>query len=339
MIACEVWIVARPLRIDFPNAYHHVTARGVQGQDVFLTDHDRRFFLSKLAEVHKRWDVAVYGYCLMTNHIHLELKTLRGELSRAMQWVMQSHATRMNRVHGRAGHLFQGRFRSILVEADSHLHELTRYIHLNPVRAGLVLRPEDYEWSSYRAYVGLAERPAWLDVTSTLSRFGATRAEQVRRYREFVRSGLPDDPVKQAAFGAILGSPAFVKRVRRVLKDRDFDPEVSRLQVARPQPSLTMLFRAVARSYGADPKSVRCKSKRRNDARDVAIYLARHLWGIPLREIGEFVGELGGAAVSLADRRIAERLPHDAALRRRVAALERELANEDAVPGREKIEI
>jgi REP element-mobilizing transposase RayT len=328
--------MARSLRIDFPDAYHHVTARGVMGHDIFHTGEDRQFFLSRLAEAHQRWEIVVYGYCLMSNHVHLELRTPRGELSRAMQWVMQSHAARMNRAHGRAGHLFQGRFRSVLVEADSHLHELTRYIHLNPVRAGLVRRPEDYEWSSYRAYVGLADRPAWLDISATLSRFGPTRAGQVSRYEAFVRSSLPEDPVRQAAFGAILGTPAFVERVRRVLSDRAADPEVSGLRRARPQPSLATLFRAAARSYGVSLKALRCKSKRRNEARDVAVYLARHGWGLPLREIGEFVGGLGLAAVSLADRRISERLPDDAPLRRRVAALERQLAEVDAAPAGEK---
>jgi putative transposase len=313
--------VARPLRVDFPGAYHHVTARGVMGQDVFLTREDRRVFLSGLAEAHERWDIVIHGYCLMTNHIHLELRTLRGDLSRAMQWVLQKHATHMNRTHGRGGHLFQGRFKSALVEAESHLHELTRYIHLNPVRAGLVSRPEEYEWSSYRAYVGLAERPAWLDVASTLSRFGATHAAQTKWYREFVGSGAPEDPMRRAAHGAVLGTREFVEQVRQTLWDRAADPEVSRLQEARPRPSLETLFEAVARGYRVDAESLRRKGKRRNEARDVAIYLARRHGGIPLREIGEFVGDLGSAAVSLAHRRIAERLPGDPALRRRVATL------------------
>jgi putative transposase len=318
--------VARPLRVGFPGAYHHVTARGVTGQDVFLTEEDRRVFLSGLGEAHERWDIVVHGYCLMTNHIHLELQTLRGELSRAMQWLLQRHATHMNRTHRRAGHLFQGRFKSALVEAESHLHELTRYIHLNPVRAGLVLRPEEYEWSSYRAYVGLADRPAWLDVASTLSRFGATRAAQIRWSRAFVGSGAPEDPMRRAAHGAVLGTPGFVERVRQALGERAADPEVSRLQEARARPSLATLFQTVARGYRVDAESLRRKGRRRNEARDVAVYLARRHGGIPLREIGEFVGDLGSAAVSLAHRRIAERLPCDPALRRRVAALEREAA-------------
>jgi hypothetical protein len=174
--------------------------------------------------------------------------------------------------------------------------------------------------------VGLADRPAWLDIASTLSRFGATRAAQTRWYREFVGSGAPEDPMRRAAHGAVLGTPGFVERVRQALGERAADTEVSRLQAARARPTLETLFRTVARGYSVDARSLCRKGKRRNEARDVAVYLARRHWGIPLREIGEFVGDLGSAAVSLAHRRIAERLPCDPALRRRVAALEREVA-------------
>jgi len=315
--------VARPLRIDFPGAYHHITTRGIAGHDLFVTDADREAFLRRLAEAHERWEVLIHGYCLMSNHLHLEVGTPRGELSRAMQWVLQSYAAHVNRKYNRTGHLFQGRYKSVLVEAESRLHELTRYIHLNPVRAGLTAHPADYRWSSYRSYIGLAECPAWLETAGTLGRFGTTRPEQVRRYRQFVESGAPEDPLREVVYGAVLGSRGFVERITKALAERRADPNIARLAQAAPRPAVQAIFEAVAQRYGIEAGLLRRKSARRNDARDVAIYLARHRWGVPLAQIGEFVGGLGPAAVSLAHRRIAERLPRDAALRKRVAALEK----------------
>lgn len=314
--------MARPLRIDFPGAYHHVTTRGILGQGIFPSAGDCAVFLERLAEAHKRWELIIHAYCLMTNHLHLELETPRGELCRAMQWVLQSYAAHVNRKYGRAGHLFQGRYKSILVEADSHLHELTRYIHLNPVKAGLAAHPAEYEWSSYRSYLGLVACPPWLEMSATLGRFGHSRTEQVKRYRQFVESGAGEDPLRNVVHGAVLGSRRFVEQAAQLLAERRGDANVARLDCMRERPTAEAVFTAVARHCRIDTGTLRRKGARRNDARDLAIYLARHRWGIPLGEIGEFVGSLGGAAVSLADRRIAERLPRDAALRKRVAALE-----------------
>jgi len=178
--------LARPLRIDYPGAFQHVTSRGVAGGTIFFADEDREDFLNSLAEACERWAMVVHAYCLMTNHYHLELESREGKLSRAMQWLNEAHATGVNRRHGRVGHLFQGRFKSALVEAQGDLHELTRYIHMNPVRAGLVQHPADHRWSSYRTYIGLRSGPEWLETGVTLRLLGGKNEKEAgRAYRKF----------------------------------------------------------------------------------------------------------------------------------------------------------
>jgi len=312
--------VARALRIDFPGACHHVTTRAIRGRNLFPSPADHGAFLERLAEAHERRSLVLHGYCLLPGHLHLEVQTPQGELGRAMQWVLQSHAAYVNRRHGRMGHLFQGRYTSVLVDAEKHLPELTRHIHLNPVRAGLAARPADFEWSSYRSYVGLAGCPPWLELRMTLGRFGETPEEQVRRYRQFVEVEAAPDPLRGVAQGAILGSPQFVERVARGLSD---PTDGARLLRMAERPPVEAVFEAVARHYGVEVAALRRKGAHHNEPRDLAIYLARHHWAIPLAAIGEYVGGLGASAVSLADRRTTERLPHDSALRKRVAALTR----------------
>ena len=134
-------LLARPLRIDYPGAFHHITTRGVARRDIFFDDEDRDVFLHQLAQAHERWGIVIHAYCLMTNHDHLDLQTPEGHLSRSLQWSNQNYASHVNRRYQRSGHLFQGRFKNVLVEAEAHLHELTRYLHLNPVRAGIVSAP------------------------------------------------------------------------------------------------------------------------------------------------------------------------------------------------------
>ena len=314
--------MARPLRVDVAGGYHHVTTRGVGRQDIFGGDEDREFFLAKLGEAHERWGLVFHGYSLMSNHVHLEVETPRGELSRAMQWIMQTYATYFNRRHKRVGHLFQGRFKSALVEAETYFHHLTRYVHLNPVRAGLVNHPADYPWSSYRMYLGLAKSPRWLDTIPTLRLFGGQgRRQQVEKYREFVEAEMPQDPLRALMYGAVLGTQSFVEAVQRRLSGRKRDREVSGFSAARRRLRLCEIVALVEREYEVASESLWRKGRKGNEVRDVGIYLARQQGGISLSELGEACGGLGPSAVSLAHRRIAERIQSDEALRQKIKRL------------------
>ena len=144
--------MARAWRIAYEGALYHVLSRGNERRDIFLDDEDRRLFLTGLAEAGERFAVDVFAYVLMGTHYHLLLRTRRANLSKAMQWLGLSYTTRFNFKQSRSGHLFQGRFKSMLVQNDAYLLQLSYYIHRNPLRAGMVERLADYRWSSYRAY-------------------------------------------------------------------------------------------------------------------------------------------------------------------------------------------
>lgn len=317
--------MTRPLRIEFAGAYHHVTARGVARMRIFFDDADRAAFLKRLAELPYRWGLRIHAYCLMANHYHLEVETPEPNLSRGLQWLNHRYASFINWRHQRVGHLFQGRFKSALVEADTHLHLLSRYIHMNPVRAGLCKAPADYDWSSYRAYVGYVRSPVWLETEETLRRFGGSRAEQLRRYRKFVEGERAEDPLKELAFGAVVGSTRFVDWVRDKLSSRKPDSDVSGLELARPRPAVGTVCEIVSRDYGVSEARARLRWKKENAARDAAIYLSRELTGLRNAEIGSYYGGVGASAVSLACARVEIRAAKDARLRRQLLDLTRQI--------------
>lgn len=180
--------MARPLRLEFPGALYHVISRGNERSPIFRDDWDRGFFLGILGSVVRDHGWLVHSYCLLGNHYHLLVETPQGRLSKGMHVLNGRYTQKFNRRHRRAGHVLEGRFKAILVEKEAHLLELHRYIVLNPVRAGLVSRPEDWSWSSYRATCGLRRRPGWLEVRWTLAQFGGAPRRQSARTRDSSRA-------------------------------------------------------------------------------------------------------------------------------------------------------
>ena len=150
--------MASRIHINWPGALYHVTDRGNERRAIFRDDQDRRRFLDYLGEAVKKYCLQIHAFCLMPNHYHIEIETSQGNISHAMQWLKTTYTVNFNKRHRRVGHLFQGRFKAILVEKENHLLELTLYIHLNPVRAGLAVLPEDYAWSSYPDYIRVRKR-------------------------------------------------------------------------------------------------------------------------------------------------------------------------------------
>jgi REP-associated tyrosine transposase len=230
-------LVARPLRIDAPGVIFHLIARGNARGFVFLDDQDRRVFLELLARVVERFGWVVYAYCLMSNHYHLVVMTPRGGLSRGMGQVNGGYARYFNRCYGRCGHVFQARFRSILVESDSYLKGVCRYVVLNPVRAGLCRHPREWLWSSYRATAGIDRAPGFLAVEELLGMFASSRAAAEAAYRRFVDEGR-GEALEQQVVGERLGGEAFL---RQRLGD-EFDPEIPRVQIEPLPPPLEQLF-------------------------------------------------------------------------------------------------
>lgn len=209
--------MSRPLRYTDPGGIYHVTSRGNEKQDIVRDDKDRLAFVELLARValERKW--IIHAWVLMTNHLHLVLTTPLANLSEGMHDLLGIHASRFNAVHGRVGHLFQHRFAAKLVERETHLLELTRYVPLNPVRCGLVPTPAEWPWSSYRPTAGFEPTPVWLDDTWTLAQFHPTDRRMAQlRFREFVSAArdVEYDPWGEAVGGWILGSPAFCERIQ-----------------------------------------------------------------------------------------------------------------------------
>ena len=263
--------MARPLRIEFAGALYHVTSRGDGQEAIFLDDDDRYLFLDGLAEVVRGCNWAVHAYCLMDNHYHLLVETPEGNLSKGMRQLNGVYTQRFNRRQGRVGHVFQGRYKAILVQKDSYLLELARYIVLNPVRAQMVRHPAEWPWSSYRAMAGLGEAPVWLRADDVLSTFAGQHRAAVAGYAAFVAVGAhqpgPWSCLKNQIF---LGSDAFVTNTQGNIRSEIALREIPAVQ-RRPRPQPLSRF---AEAHD----------------RDEAIYRAYASGGYSLKEIGDYFG-------------------------------------------------
>lgn len=243
--------MARPLRVEFSGAIYHLTSRGNARQKVFFIDADRELFLDTLSQVVSRYGWICYAYCLMANHYHLLVETPKANLSLGMRQLNGMYTQSFNRRHNRVGHLFQGRFKAILVEKESYLLELCRYIVLNPVRVKGKGEIGGWKWSSYRATAGLASVPEFLSTDWILEQFGKNRAKAQKQYRAFVREGLENRPWEELKGQIYLGSEAFIERHSPGNQELK---EIPRVQLKAVKPSLERIFaksgkRAIVQAY------------------------------------------------------------------------------------------
>lgn len=221
--------MARPLRLEFAGALYHITSRGDRREAIYRDIEDRQQWLEVLSQVCERFNWVIHGYCQMTNHYHLLTETVDGNLSRGMRQLNGFYTQKLNRRHNESGHLFQGRYKAILVQKDSHLLELTRYVVLNPVRAKMVMEPEDWVWSSYNAMINAETESRWLDVDWTLSQFGKNRTEAIATYRQFVMEGKGlADPKGQVRHQMFLGNEAFIAEHQQATEKPEKLSEVSK---------------------------------------------------------------------------------------------------------------
>ena len=223
--------MARPLRIEFSGALYHVTSRGNAREDIYHDDEDRSVFLDILARACERYHWLCHAYCLMSNHYHLLIETNAATLSKGMKYLNGSYTQQYNRLYQRVGHVFQGRFKAILVERDAYWLELARYIVLNPVRAKMVRSAKDWPWSSYRATAGMSQPHDCLTTDWILSGFDKSEAKAHQRYREFVKEGRNQpSPWESHKNQVYLGSDEFVDDMLCKL-----NPDQSLKDVPKPQ--------------------------------------------------------------------------------------------------------
>ena len=320
--------MARQLRVEYPGAHYHVKSRGNQKQPIFLSDDDRRLFLACLADAHEKFGAVIHAYCLMTNHYHLMVETPRAGLSRIMHLINTRYSIYLNAKHGRCGHPFQGRFKAIVVEAEPYAQVLSRYIHLNPVRAGIVSLPQEYEWSSFREYLDLRREPPWMTTAFVLSLFDG-RPERARAiYADFVVSAACqklDDPLSAAASSGILGSETFIERIKKEILPARLhapDPEIPELRKLKTKPELVS-FRAEVNAY---------LGIRNKHAKRAAIFIAHKNTDYTLKEIGEFF-DIGPSGISSACRKMRAHLMSNESLARAIAEIERRLFDEPSQGG------
>jgi len=307
--------MARPLRITFPGAFYHITSRGNERKNVFKSKRDREKFLEYLESATQRYDAVIHVYCLLDNHYHLLVETPSENLSQIMRHINGAYTTYFNVKRKRSGHLFQGRYKAILVDADEYAKELSRYIHLNPLRAKMVETPEDYDWSSYQYYIGRKKLPEWLTRDFILGYFGKKVSTAQKGYHGFVSELVNekyDSPLDETTSSTLLGSPDFIAFIKeKYLSGKKPDKEIPALKELHEKISIQDIFAVVDTVFGNEPAL----------SRNVKLFLCRKYTGERLKDIGESFG-IGESGVSQASSRMTRKMATDKKLKGRVNKIE-----------------
>jgi REP element-mobilizing transposase RayT len=310
--------MARPLRITYPGAFYHVTSRGNEQNDIFKSKRDREKFLEYFESATNRYDAIIHVFCLMGNHYHLLLETPSGNLPQIMQHINGAYTTYFNVKRGRSGHLFQGRYKAILVDIDEYAKELSRYIHLNPVRAKIVKTVEEYGWSSYPFYIGEKKPSKWLNRDFILGYFGNKVSIAQKGYRRFVNAITDkkhDNPLDEVVSSTILGSPDFIAFIKdKFLSDKKADKYIPALKELIEKPSLKDIIAEVETVFGNQGSL----------GRNVKMLLCQRYTGEKLKDIGTYFG-IGESGVSQACRRVNDKIKGDKKLGRKIAGIEKKL--------------
>lgn len=280
--------MSRPLRIEYLDAWYHVMNRGRRSEKVFFDKDDYQAFIRVLVESTEMWNLRVSAYCLMPNHYHLLVQTPDANIARCMRHINGVYTQRFNSRHYSEGQLFRGRYKAILVSADDYLLRLVRYIHRNPVKAGLAEKPEDYLWSSHKAYLSVAKKWEWLNKAFIYLLLTESRKKQISRYRRFMTAAADEDlsaVIDGKKWPSVMGPKAFLDWVKGeyyTLKGNEDVPEAKTLA-----PSVELINQIVCDFYIIEPDGL-FKSQRGvfNEPRNTAIYLVRKLRHDTLKEIG-----------------------------------------------------
>ena len=285
--------MARPLRIEFKGALYHILSRGNERRNIFFGDADYKVFLGVLEEMSDRFEVDIFAYVLMSNHYHLLIRTNQGNLSKSMQWVGTTYTRRFNLQHFRSGHLFQGRFKSILVQNDAYLMQLSCYIHRNPLRAGLVNRLADYRWSSYRTYAYKASHTKWLNKDLILSQ--CNREDSYKAYREKVQKYSEEESkvFENLRHGIVFGTKRYLNKITKKHLKKESDVELPQLNRIIKDKDPAKLLKSAAKVINFNltklSQSDRILKKDIQD-RDVLLYFLRGTGLYTNKQIGELFG-------------------------------------------------
>jgi putative transposase len=344
--------MARPTRIDVEGGWYHVVNRGIDRRAIFRDETSYKHFVELVSKMPERFGLKVHGYVLMGNHYHLQIETPRANLSKAIQWLNVSYSVWYNRRQKRLGPLFQGRFKAILHEEETHAVTINRYIHLNPARvvslgghegqadqpgemtqetnSRRVMALKEYPWSSYRYYAGSEKTPSWITTETILGLFDRSRdptqqSLYSRELEEAAELGRNETDWKlQVKGGLLLGAEEFVDEIRGLLKG-DRREQTSLRQTGNEAVSWVQITEAVAKAWKAEWETV--NQAHGSGARAAALYIGRHYSDQTLRELGQRVGGMEYPAVTMAIRRFEKRLEEDKRLARRVKQILKILYN------------
>jgi REP element-mobilizing transposase RayT len=326
--------MARPLRIDYPHAFYHVTCRGNERREIFRDDSDRETFLQKLQTSLEIYQVRLHAYVLMSNHFHLIVQTPKANLSEFMRHFNISYTAYFNRRHHRSGHLYQGRFKAIVIEADSYLLELSRYVHLNPVRVGSFKRREHkdalrhlekYRWSSLDGYLRRSKKRHWMTYDDVLNYVAGSGKE----YAHFIKEGLAagySTPWDNLTGQTVLGEEGFYERLRQKWqpKTASSKEQPSARWLERLEPS--EVLRQVAAYFTIKLEDLIKKRTRYRDERALAMELMHRYSRAKQKEIGEHLRGLDYALVSRERKRLREKIENEPKARKWWREIEQRLS-------------
>ena len=315
--------MSRSWRIEYEGALYHLLSRGNDGKNIFEDDRDRKVFLKTVGEMSERFEMNIYAYVLMGNHYHLMVKTERANIKKAMHWFGTTYTQRFNTRHSRKGHLFQGRYKSIIVQNDAYLLQLSCYIHRNPLRAGIVKRLADYHWSSYLAYAYGRKAPQWLQKELILSQFDSE--DPYKGYREKVQryAGEKERLWEDLRHGLFLGSKRFVDNIRKDFLPSEPQPAITQqVEVAKHHNPICVLQEA-ERILKCDVKHFKKAGRVSGDekeTRDLMIYLIWRTGVLTNHQIGQLFG-LSYSAISHAVKFFKARMLKDQELTAKFSTL------------------
>jgi len=313
--------MARPLRVEYEGAFYHVTSRGNEKKEIFSAPEDYEQFKTYLYEAREKFGYKLHAYVLMTNHFHLLIETPEANLNRLMHYINGSYTGYFNRHNRRVGHLFQGRYKALLVDRDNYLEELSRYMHLNPVRARMVEKPEDYAYSSYRSYIFPAGESI-VDRDMILGMVSNKPKEAFERYRYFTEREIGQEvesPLKKVYAGMVLGEERFIKSaLKRAKETWEGKQEISHRRKMNPVSGSEEILELICDAYKVPREEVLLK---RGEIRNLAIYLLKRYSGLTNRQIGDMFGGISFSAVSKLVKRYSPRVAEDRKLGKKIEAL------------------
>lgn len=315
--------MGRPLRIEYPGALYHIISRGNERRSIFLDNADRFKFLAILKDYHERYNVLIHSFVLMDNHYHLILETPKANLVEVMHGINGVYTGYFNRRHVRCGHLFQGRYKGILVDKDAYLVELSRYVHLNPVRAEIVEKPQYYTWSSYTSYIGKEKEHPWIEYSWVLGQFDKDKDIARKKYRKYIEESVHKDNLAQELSGQIiLGGERFIEKIMDMFKGKSISKEIVERELISKNIMPEDIIKKVTEAFEVTRDFIDNRAEKSNSVRKAAMYLVYKYCNMGNREAGKIFGGIHYSAIRKAYVRFEEELATDKELAKTIRKIE-----------------